>query len=124
MADKSNHTLSKYYVELKRAVGEAMQTASGPSEVVKAFNGAITVKFARYWGAKFADPTLHSSTWGGARNVLFNDQDQELVEVRQFAVLFTSALLSDNAVERSPRQPRSHTKGVRRITAEIRSSCR
>jgi len=81
MSSPSIVTLAKYYNNLKLTVGEAMQTQSA-AQVARSLQGAVTIKFCEYWGAKYEDPTLHAGTWGGARNVVFSDEDQLVVEVR------------------------------------------
>ena len=39
-----------------------------------------TVGLVRYYSDKVFDPTLHSGTWGGARNLKFDDQTRRRIE--------------------------------------------
>lgn len=52
-----------------------------------------TVDFARYWSTKASDPTLHNGTIGGARNCMFSEEEQLLVEEMLWA-----------EIEREPRR--------------------
>jgi len=71
-------TAEKWYLELKLAVGSAGQTQS-IAQIMRNFK--VPEKFARYHVEKFFDATFHAGTWGGARNVVFNDEEQLTVEV-------------------------------------------
>jgi hypothetical protein len=40
----------------------------------------VTPGFVKYWKRKLLDPTLHTNTWGGARNFKFDPRTQIKVE--------------------------------------------
>src|SRR5687767_7988690 len=81
---------SKYYNVLATWAG-TVAAVFGPGFAVQTL--PVTRPFARYWSRKLVDPTFHPGEVGGARNMKFDDLDQEAAE----ALLFV-------AVKREPRK--------------------
>jgi len=74
-----DRTARKWYRHLKVTTGKAALTDS-VAAVMRRFN--LPRKFVRYHAEKFADPSFHSGSWGGARNCAFSDTDQTISEVQ------------------------------------------
>lgn len=75
--DVKHSTADWHYMIYRTAVGEAGQHER-ECDVIRRFG--CTREFARYWRQRYADPTLHSGTWGGARHMTFNDNEQRIAE--------------------------------------------